>query len=83
MSPPRPIETRQRRGPRAVAVAQGGWPMSNLHRDGCKHDIYTGEEELLDEGHCVPCANCGATLVPPDVVRELAGEVWEDEDEAP
>lgn len=55
--------------------------MSALHVDGCKHDIYGGDEELLGEGHCIPCANCGAPLVPRAIARELALEVWDDEAE--
>jgi len=51
--------------------------MSNLDRDGCKHDIFVGEEALLDAGHVIPCAKCGATLVPPHIAKLLAAEVWE------
>jgi hypothetical protein len=74
-----PIKGRPIRGPRAVAVAQGGWPMSNLKIEGCKHDIYGGDEELLDAGHVVPCAKCGATLLGPGLAKRLAAEVWEDD----
>lgn len=56
----------ERRGPNVVVyVLPGeGWPLSNLHPDGCKHDVTAADEERIGRGLAVPCAKCGARLVP-------------------
>jgi hypothetical protein len=65
-----------RRGPRAVAyVDLQGFPLDNLHADGCKHSVYSGDEALLRGGAAMPCHKCGAMLIPPAVVRRLYAEM--------
>lgn len=55
-----------RRGPHVTVLADqfDGWPLSNLHADGCKHSILADDDERWHAGEALRCAKCDALLVP-------------------
>jgi hypothetical protein len=40
-----------------------GWPLGNLHMDGCKHDIFIRDSDRVRAGLPTRCAKCQAVML--------------------
>lgn len=56
-----------RRGPDVLVLLSANdavwWPQSNLHLDGCKHDIFVGDGDRVRAGKPTRCAKCQALML--------------------